>query len=45
MTFTFKEPSALTSVDILNRENGNGSVNSLRAVINFEGRRQTGVQL
>ena len=37
MTFTFKEPSALTSVDILNRENGNGSVNSLRAVINFEG--------
>lgn len=36
LTFTFKEPSALTSVDVLNREQGNGTVTSLKAVINFE---------
>ena len=37
MTFTFKTPSPLDNVAILNRTSSNGSVTSLRAVINFEG--------
>ena len=36
MHFELKEPRALKDVEILNRKNSNGSVNSMKAVINYE---------
>ena len=36
MTFAFKTPSKLDSVEVVNRNGGNGTVQKIKSVVTFE---------